>query len=77
MDPEDEAAIEKFMLKPDAPTRTLYDIISEKIEQKKSEIEFQLIRPNDDDFVVITLPRFFLNFLNMVSLDILCKLTFP
>uniref|UniRef100_A0A0N5AFQ7 Bystin n=1 Tax=Syphacia muris TaxID=451379 RepID=A0A0N5AFQ7_9BILA len=40
LNPEDEAAIEKFMIKRDTPApRTLYDIIQEKIEQKKFELE--------------------------------------
>lgn len=51
INPEDEAAIEKFMSKPNTATRTLFDIISEKIEQKKSEIDFQLVNA-DDDFVI-------------------------
>uniref|UniRef100_A0A1I7ZJW2 Bystin n=1 Tax=Steinernema glaseri TaxID=37863 RepID=A0A1I7ZJW2_9BILA len=44
LDPEDEKAMEMFLLKrEDAPkTRTLFDIIQDKIEQKKMEIETQM-----------------------------------
>ncbi|VDN07676.1 unnamed protein product [Thelazia callipaeda] len=52
LNPEDEAAIEKFLVKPDEPSQTLYDIISKKIEQKKLQLEFQLVDQQDDDFVI-------------------------
>uniref|UniRef100_A0A0R3RUK6 Bystin n=1 Tax=Elaeophora elaphi TaxID=1147741 RepID=A0A0R3RUK6_9BILA len=52
INPEDEAAIEKFMLKTDAASRTLDDIIIEKIEKKKAELELQSVCPEDDDIVI-------------------------
>lgn len=52
INPEDEAAIEKFMSKTDAPSRTLNDIIIEKIEKKKTELELRSVYTEDDNFVV-------------------------
>ncbi|TKR68053.1 hypothetical protein L596_024098 [Steinernema carpocapsae] len=50
LDPEDEKAMEKFMIKREdaAKTRTLYDIIQDKIEQKKMEIETQMSQAAGD-----------------------------
>lgn len=58
MNPEDEAAVEKFISKTVAPSRTLNDIIVEKIEKKKTELEFRSVCPEDDDFVVSFSKRF-------------------
>ncbi|EJD75920.1 hypothetical protein LOAG_17005, partial [Loa loa] len=52
INPEDEAAVEKFMSKTDAPSRTLNDIIIEKIEKKRVELELRSVYPEDDDFVI-------------------------
>ncbi|KAL4002284.1 Bystin family protein [Acanthocheilonema viteae] len=52
INPEDERAIEKFMSKTNTPSRALNDIIIEKIEKKKSELELQAVCPEDDDFVI-------------------------
>lgn len=50
IDPGEEAAVEKFLVKKDGPaTRTLFDIIQEKIEQKKFEMETQLSHSGGDD----------------------------
>ncbi|VDD86345.1 unnamed protein product [Enterobius vermicularis] len=47
IDPEEEAAVEKFMAKREGPaTRTLFDIIQEKIEQKKFELETMSLAQN-------------------------------
>ncbi|VDN94525.1 unnamed protein product [Brugia pahangi] len=52
INPEDEAAVEKFILKTDAVSRTLNDIIIEKIEKKKAELEFRSMCPEDDGFMI-------------------------
>ncbi|VDK29969.1 unnamed protein product [Anisakis simplex] len=54
IDPNDEAAVERFLLKKeDEPAqRTLYDIIQEKIEQKKLELETQLSAADNEDVSV-------------------------
>lgn len=58
INPEDEAAIEKFMSKTETPVRTLNDIILEKIEKKKAELELQSVCPEDDEFMVSSLKKF-------------------
>lgn len=69
INPEDEAAIEKFMSEADVPSQTLHDIITEKIEKKKAELELRSICPEDDDFVVSFPERSFdeLEFLFIVN----------
>uniref|UniRef100_A0A1I8ELM3 Bystin family protein n=1 Tax=Wuchereria bancrofti TaxID=6293 RepID=A0A1I8ELM3_WUCBA len=52
INPEDEAAVEKFISKTGAASRTLNDIIIEKIEKKKAELEFRSMCPEDDDFMI-------------------------
>ncbi|OZC11465.1 Bystin [Onchocerca flexuosa] len=52
INPEDEAAIEKFMSDATVPSRTLHDIITEKIEKKEAELELRSVCPEDDDFVI-------------------------
>ncbi|VDM40278.1 unnamed protein product [Toxocara canis] len=49
VDPKDEEAVEKFLIDRGKPTqRTLYDIIQEKIDQKKFELETQMSQTGDD-----------------------------
>ncbi|KAM3715988.1 Uncharacterized protein ACO02O_02948 [Dirofilaria immitis] len=52
INPEDEATVEKFLSKADVPSQTFHDIIIEKIEKKKAELELRSICPEDDDFVI-------------------------
>uniref|UniRef100_F1L476 Cell adhesion protein byn-1 n=1 Tax=Ascaris suum TaxID=6253 RepID=F1L476_ASCSU len=49
IDPKDEAAMEKFLIKKDEPAqKTLFEIIQEKIDQKKFEMETQMSQIGDD-----------------------------
>ncbi|VDK82392.1 unnamed protein product [Litomosoides sigmodontis] len=52
INPDDEAAIEKFMSKTEPPLQTLSDIIMQKIEKKKAELELQSVCPEDDEFMI-------------------------
>uniref|UniRef100_A0A915B6Y6 Bystin n=2 Tax=Parascaris univalens TaxID=6257 RepID=A0A915B6Y6_PARUN len=49
IDPKEEAAIEKFLIKKDERAqKTLFEIIQEKIDQKKFEIETRMSQNGDD-----------------------------
>lgn len=55
IDPEEEAAVEKFMAKREGPaTRTLFDIIQEKIEQKKFELETMSLAQNGVQVIYVS-----------------------
>lgn len=47
MNEEDEAAINKFLITAPKKERTLYDIIQEKIAEKKAAFEEQFEEPKD------------------------------
>lgn len=47
---EDERALEMFMLRDKAPTRTLADIIMEKLTEKKTEMQTQFTDNGSDKF---------------------------